>query len=435
MWFEIALELCHTDLSFRDFAEGGAVGGFATCRFCHSQLEMSFVDLGMSPLANSYVPRSQARAMEAFFPLHAYVCTQCWLVQLEVYETSENIFSEYAYFSSFSESWLAHVKAYTDAMTKRLDLNKNALVVEIASNDGYLLQFFQKTGIPVLGVEPAQNVANYAIAKGIPTRVEFFGDAGAKRMVAEGHKADLLVGNNVLAHVPDLNGFVCGLKTLLKPEGIITMEFPHLQQLIEQCQFDTIYHEHLSYFSFCTVERIFAQHGLTIFDVEELPTHGGSLRIYCSHPANNSYPVLESVRVLRQREQALGYEKSDLYTQFAERVRAIKRDLLEFMISAKRAGKSIVGYGAAAKANTLLNYCGISTDMIDYTVDLNPHKRDHLMPGTRIPIYAPDRVAETKPDYLFILPWNIRDEVMKQMAHIQAWGGRFVIPIPSVQVL
>lgn len=405
------------------------------CRFCEAPLSHTFADLGMSPLSNSYVRPEKANAMEPFYPLHAYVCTSCWLVQLQMYETGEHIFSDYAYFSSFSDSWLAHAKAYTEKMRERFGLGTKSLVVEIASNDGYLLQYFKVAGVPVLGVEPAANCAEAAMAKGVPSIVKFFGEKTARELVAEGKQADLLLGNNVLAHVPDLNDFVKGMKIVLKPTGVITMEFPHLQSLVDGCQFDTIYHEHFSYFSFITVEQVFAKHGITLFDVDELPTHGGSLRIYGRHTEDASKPVSDRVVELREREERLGYKGIELYKSFAERVMATKRDILQFMIDAKRQGKTIVGYGAPAKGNTLLNYCGIRTDMISYTVDRSPHKQGNLLPGTRIPIYAPEKIGETKPDYVFILPWNLKDEVMQQMAYIRDWGGKFVIPIPSVTVV
>jgi 2-polyprenyl-3-methyl-5-hydroxy-6-metoxy-1,4-benzoquinol methylase len=405
------------------------------CRFCKSPLERTFADLGMSPLANSYVKPEKVNAMEPFYPLHAYVCSQCWLVQLQMYETSEHIFSDYAYFSSYSDSWLAHAKAYTEKMRERFEFNAKSQIIEIASNDGYLLQYFKQAGIPVLGIEPAGNVAEVAIAAGIPTTVKFFGENTARELVQQGNSADLLLGNNVLAHVPDLNDFVKGMKIALKPTGVITMEFPHLQRLVDECQFDTIYHEHFSYFSFITVEQVFAKHGITLFDVDELPTHGGSLRIYGRHIEDASKPVSDRVVELREREARLGYKGLDLYQSFAEKVMATKRDILQFMIDARRQGKTIVGYGAPAKGNTLLNYCGIRTDMISYTVDRSPYKQGHFLPGTRIPIYAPEKISETKPDYVFILPWNLKDEVMKQMAPIREWGGKFVIPIPSVTVV
>jgi len=405
------------------------------CRFCDAPLTETFADLGMSPLANSYVSLEKANDMEPFYPLHAYVCSKCWLVQLQTYQTGEEIFSDYAYFSSYSDSWLAHAKAYTEKMRARFGLDASSKVVEIASNDGYLLQYFKEAGVPVLGVEPAKNVAEVAIKKGIPSVVKFFGETTAREMVGTGVQADLLLGNNVLAHVPGLNDFVTGMKILLKPKGVITMEFPHLQRLVDDRQFDTIYHEHFSYFSFLTVEQVFAKHGLTLFDVEELQTHGGSLRIYGRHAEDSSKPVGERVVALREREQRLGYAGLDLYKSFAEKVMATKRDILEFMIKAKREGKSIVGYGAPAKGNTLLNYCGIRTDMINYTVDRSPYKQSHLLPGTRIPIHGPERIAETKPDYVVILPWNLKDEIVRQMAHIREWGGKFVVMIPEVKVI
>ena len=405
------------------------------CRFCEAPLSHTFADLGMSPLANSYVAPEKADAMEPFYPLHALVCTKCWLVQLQMYQTGEDIFSDYAYFSSYSDSWLAHAKAYAEKMRARFKLDSSSQVVEIASNDGYLLQYFKEAGVPVLGVEPAKNVAEVAVAKGIPSVVKFFGEATARELVTEGMQADLLLGNNVLAHVPDLNDFVGGMKVLLKPTGVITMEFPHLQRLVDECQFDTIYHEHFSYFSFITVEQVFARHGLTLFDVEELPTHGGSLRIYGRHSQDGSKPVSENVIALREREKQLGYAALDLYNSFADKVMATKRDILEFLIKAKRAGKTIVGYGAPAKGNTLLNYCGIRGDMIAYTVDRSPHKQGHYLPGTRIPIYGPEKIRETRPDYVVILPWNLKDEIIKQMSHIREWGGRFVVFIPEVQVI
>ena len=405
------------------------------CRFCEAPLSHTFADLGMSPLANSYVAPEKADAMEPFYPLHALVCTKCWLVQLQMYQTGEDIFSDYAYFSSYSDSWLAHAKVYAEKMRARFKLDSSSQVVEIASNDGYLLQYFKEAGVPVLGVEPAKNVAEVAVAKGIPSVVKFFGEATARELVTEGMQADLLLGNNVLAHVPDLNDFVGGMKVLLKPTGVITMEFPHLQRLVDECQFDTIYHEHFSYFSFITVEQVFARHGLTLFDVEELPTHGGSLRIYGRHSQDGSKPVSENVIALREREKQLGYAALDLYNSFADKVMATKRDILEFLIKAKRAGKTIVGYGAPAKGNTLLNYCGIRGDMITYTVDRSPHKQGHYLPGTRIPIYGPEKIRETRPDYVVILPWNLKDEIIKQMSHIREWGGRFVVFIPEVQVI
>ena len=404
------------------------------CRFCGTKLEHTFVDLGMSPLCESYLSADQLNQMEPFYPLHVYVCGSCYLVQLQEYVTPEHIFSDYAYFSSYSDSWLAHASKYTDQMAERFGLNGQTLVVEVASNDGYLLQYFVGKQIPVLGIEPAANVASVAVQKGVSTLVKFFGRETARELAASGKQADLLLGNNVLAQVPDLNDFVAGMKILLKPGGVITMEFPHLQRLMEQNQFDTIYHEHFSYFSLTTTERIFAVHGLTLFDVEELPTHGGSLRIYARHADDFSKPVSGRVCELRAREESMGCSKVQTYSSFAEQVKETKRKLLEFLIDAKRSGKKIAGYGAPGKGNTLLNYCAIRTDFLDYTVDRSPHKHGKFLPGTHIPIYAPEHIRETRPDFLLILPWNLKDEIMKQNAFIREWGGKFVVPIPEVKI-
>ena len=406
----------------------------SSCRFCGTKLESTFVDLGMSPLCESYVGADQLNQMEPFYPLHVYVCGNCFLVQLQEYVTPEHIFSDYAYFSSYSDSWLAHARKYTDQMVKRFGLGKDSLVVEVASNDGYLLQYFVEKQVPVLGIEPAANVAAVAVQKHIPTLVKFFGRETARDLAASGQKADLLLGNNVLAQVPDLNDFVAGMKLLLKSDGVITMEFPHLQQLMEQNQFDTIYHEHFSYFSLSTAERIFAAHGLTLFDVEELTTHGGSLRIYARHAEDFSKPVTDRLIELHAREESMGYSRVEIYSRFAEQVERTKRKLLEFLIEAKNEGKKIVGYGAPGKGNTLLNYCAIRTDFLDYTVDRNPYKQGKFLPGTHIPICAPERIRETRPDYVLILPWNLKDEVMNQNAFIREWGGKFVVPIPEVKV-
>jgi hypothetical protein len=406
----------------------------ATCRFCHSDLKHSFVDLGMSPLCESYLAPEELNQMEPFYPLHVQVCDQCFLVQLEAYVSPEHIFTEYAYFSSYADSWLQHAKAYTDLMVERFGLNEQSNVVELASNDGYLLQYFVEKGIPCLGIEPAANVAKVAIDKGIPTLVEFFGVESAQKLAEQGKQADLLLGNNVLAQVPDLNDFVAGMKILLKPKGVITVEFPHLSCLMAENQFDTIYHEHFSYFSLITSEKIFAAHGLTIFDVEEIPTHGGSLRIYARHQEDNSQPISARLIQLRQREEEAGITQMESYANFAEQVKETKRKLLDFLIKAKREGKKVVGYGAPGKGNTLLNYCAIRTDFLDYTVDRNPYKQGKFLPGTHIPIYHPDKIADTKPDYVLILPWNFKDEIIKQMASIRDWGGEFVVPIPEVRV-
>ncbi len=404
------------------------------CRSCGATLEHTFVDLGMSPLANSYIKPEQLGRMEPFYPLHVYVCAKCVLVQLEQFSSPHDIFSDYAYFSSFSDSWLAHAKTYVDMITDRFRLDHNSKVVEIASNDGYLLQNFVARGIPVLGVEPAANVAEVAKKKGINTTVAFFGEKTAVDLCADGWSADLIIGNNVLAHVPDLNDFVEGLKVLLKPTGLITMEFPHLLQLMEQNQFDTIYHEHFSYFSFLAVEQVFARHGIKLFDVEELPTHGGSLRIYGCHEEDSAKPIGSRARELKSREEAAGFGRLDHYLSFGPQVETTKRKLLSFLISARQAGKRVVGYGAPAKGNTLLNYCGVRTDLLDYTVDRSPHKQGHFLPGVHIPIYTPEQIRQTRPDYLLILPWNLREEVMQQMAYIREWGGHFVVPIPEVKI-
>jgi SAM-dependent methyltransferase len=403
-----------------------------TCRLCGNELRHSFADLGASPLANAFLELSELGGPERFYPLHAYVCDECFLVQLPVFESPEEIFGDYVYFSSYSDSWVDHARRYAERAIARFHLRPSSSVIEIASNDGYLLQFFQARGIPVLGVEPAENVAEAARTKGIPTLVKFFGEDTAEELVEDGAAPDLVVANNVLAHVPDLNDFVAGLAVLLAPGGAATLEFPHLLRLIEECEFDTIYHEHFSYFSLGTVEQAFAVHGLEIFDVEELSTHGGSLRIYAR--AAGSEPPSPAVAELKERELDAGLRELDTYTRFEERVREAKRALLEFLISAKREGSAVVAYGAAAKGNTLLNYCGIRSDFIDYVVDRSPHKQGLYLPGTHLRVFAPERVAETKPDYLLILPWNISAEVMEQMAHVREFGCRFVTPIPSVTV-
>jgi SAM-dependent methyltransferase len=405
------------------------------CRFCQAGLKHTFVDLGMSPLCQTHISHEQLNRMEPFYPLHAFVCDDCLLVQLQEYVSPAEMFTEYAYFSSYSDSWVEHARQYAEAMIRRLGLDGRSRVVELASNDGYLLQHFVRARIPVLGVEPAANVAKVAVQQGIPTLVRFFGRDVAREIAEKGARADLLLGNNVLAHVPRLNDFVAGMKILLKPEGVITMEFPHLQRLMECNQFDTIYHEHFSYFSFFTAEKVFAAHGLTLFDVEELTTHGGSLRIYARHAENGALPVAAAVDALRRRELDSGVTRLETYASFAEHVRETKRGLLEFLIRAKRAGKRLAGYGAPGKGNTLLNYCGIRTDFLDYTVDRSPYKQGKFTPGTRIPIFHPDKIAQTRPDYVFILPWNLKDEVMRQMAHVRDWGGKFVVPIPTLSVL
>jgi 2-polyprenyl-3-methyl-5-hydroxy-6-metoxy-1,4-benzoquinol methylase len=388
----------------------------------------------MSPLCESYLNRDRLNQMEPFYPLHVYVCGECFLVQLKAYVSAEDIFSDYAYFSSYSDSWVEHARIYTEQMVQRFGLGPEHHVVELASNDGYLLQHFVAKGIPVLGVEPAANVAEVAVRKGVPTLVKFFGENTARELAAEGRNADLLLGNNVLAQVPDLNDFVKGMKILLKPQGVITVEFPHLMRLMEENQFDTIYHEHFSYFSFTTTVKIFAAHGLTVFDVEELSTHGDSLRVYARHAEDILKPVSERVREILSQEANAGFNALECYASFDEQVKETKRKLLTFLIKAKREGKSIAGYGAPGKGNTLLNYCGIRSDFLDYTVDRSPHKQGKFLPGTHIPICHPDKIKETKPDFVLILPWNLKTEIIEQVAYIRSWGGRFAVPIPEVRV-
>lgn len=405
------------------------------CRFCSSPLSLSFADLGMSPLSNAYLKPGQLGKMEPFYPLHAWVCESCFLVQLEEFESPENIFRDYAYFSSFSDSWLEHARQFTDQVVNRFALGASSFVAEIASNDGYLLQYFVRRGVPVLGIEPAANVAAEAERKGVPTLVKFFGTRTALDLKTAGKQVDLLIGNNVLAHVPALNDFVAGMEIMLKPGGVISMEFPHLLRLMEENQFDTIYHEHFSYFSFLVAERVFAKHRLTIFDVEEIATHGGSLRIFAKRASNSDLPVSERVFALRAREQAAGLDNAGTYRAFAEKVKATKRSLLRFLIEAHESGKRVAGYGAPAKGNTLLNYCGVRTDLLEYTVDRSPHKQGCFLPGTHIPVHSPEKILETRPDYVLILPWNLKDEIVGQMADVRSWGGRFVVPIPQVKVL
>ena len=405
------------------------------CRFCNTPLEQVFIDLGLSPLANSYLKNEDEKSEEQFYPLRVYVCSECFLVQLEEWETPENIFGDYAYFSSYSESWLQHAKTYVGRVVERFGIGPHSRVVEIASNDGYLLQYFAEEEIPVLGIEPAQNVAAVARAKGIPTRVDFFGERTARSLRREGLRANLLIGNNVLAHVPNLNDFVKGMSILLDDRGVITMEFPHLMRLFDECQIDTIYHEHFSYFSFITVEKIFAAHGLRLFDVEELPTHGGSLRIYAQHSNKGWHPISRRVDDLRTREIAAGFADLDHYFAFEERALRTKHKLIEFLENAKREGKRVVGYGAPAKGNTLLNYCGIRPELIEYTVDRNPHKQGCLLPGTHIPIYEPERISVTKPDYILILPWNLKREIVSQLSFARSWGAQFVVPIPEPRLV
>jgi SAM-dependent methyltransferase len=405
------------------------------CRFCGEPLRRTVVDLGMSPLCESYIEAARLDEMEPFYPLHVRICEGCFLVQLRAYVAPEQIFTEYAYFSSYSSSWIQHARQYADMIIERLRIGPELLVVELGSNDGYLLEGFVERGIPALGIEPAGNVAKVATERGVPTLVAFFGADTARRLVVEGRRADLLVANNVLAQVPDLNDFVAGIKLLLAPGGVATIEVPHLMRLLEGNQFDTIYHEHYSYFSLGTIQRIFSAHGMTIFDVEELPTHGGSVRIYARHAGPNGRAAGARVVELTEREDAAGLSTMEPYTSFAARVEQTKRRLLEVLISIKSNGKSIAGYGAPGKGNTLLNYCGIRTDLVDYTVDRNPYKQGRFLPGTRIPIFALDKIAESRPDFILILPWNLKDEIIEQLAFVRGWGARFIVPIPEVTVL
>ncbi len=406
-----------------------------SCRFCGAALERTFIDLGMSPLCETYPSVAQLNAGEMYYPLHVFICQECWLVQLEEYETPENIFTEYAYFASYSDSWLRHCEEYCDKMQARFGLGKQSFVVEVASNDGYLLQYFVKRGVPVLGIEPAANVAKAAVEKGVPTLVRFFGEQTARELLADGTAADLIAGNNVLAQVPDLNDFVEGLQLLLKPDGVLTLEFPHLLRLIELNEFDTIYHEHFSYFSLISTIKILKAHGLRIFDVEELKSHGGSLRIFaCREPSGAHQPTANVQKVLDDEVRA-GLDKIEGYEKFAVQVRDTKFALVEFLINAARDGKRVAGYGAPGKSATLLHYCGIGKDLIEFTVDRSLYKQGRYLPGTRIPIFHPDRIREAKPDYVLILPWNLKNEIVNQLEFIREWGGKFVVPIPTVTVL
>ncbi|MEE3851312.1 class I SAM-dependent methyltransferase [Gordonia sp. LSe1-13] len=404
------------------------------CRSCWTELTETFCDLGLSPMANSYVAPENTDRGEIFYPLHAYVCSECLLVQLGEFETPEEIFSDYAYFSSYSSSWLEHARTYVEQVTRRFDIDSSTRVMEIASNDGYLLQYFARNDVPVLGIEPAANVAEVARANGIDTLVEFFGTKLAEKLVDEGRQADHLIGNNVLAHVPDLNDFVAGMKLLLAPDGRITMEFPHLLQLIAHSQFDTIYHEHFSYFSLHSVTQVFARHGLRLFDVDEVSTHGGSLRIYACHDDSDRYAPSEHLEALARRESESGLDQLDGYRGFARSVERTKRELLSFLISARERNERVMAYGAPAKGNTLLNYCGVGRDLIDCTVDRNPHKQGRYLPGTRLPIEDPAFIATAKPDYVLILPWNLRDEIVEDLAFIREWGGQFVTPVPHLEI-
>ncbi|MGE3065298.1 MAG: methyltransferase domain-containing protein [Hyphomicrobiaceae bacterium] len=406
----------------------------AHCRICNTPLTHTFSDLGMHPLCESFLPADQLNQMEPFYPLHALTCDKCFLVQLEAYVSPDHIFTEYAYFSSYSTSWVEHARVYCHAIKERLGLGPSSLVVELASNDGYLLQHFLPLGVPVLGIEPAANVAEAARKRNVPTLVEFFGTALAERLVKEGKQADLIAGNNVLAQVPDLNDFVAGMAILVKPEGVITLEFPHLERLMAENQFDTIYHEHFSYFSAVTIDFLARRHGLKLIDVEQLRTHGGSLRVYLAR-ATSRREVSPRVTALIEHEKAAGFLDIDTYARFDEQVKRTKRSLLAFLIKAKDEGKRICGYGAPGKGNTLLNYCGIGPDFLDFTVDRNPYKHGRFTPGMHVPILPVEAIDEAKPDYLFILPWNLKDEIVAQMRHIGDWGGKFIVPIPEVHVV
>ncbi len=406
----------------------------AECRFCHGPLA-EFVNLGMSPLCESFLTKDQLNSAEPFYPLVAYICRDCLLVQLQEYVAPENIFSEYAYFSGYSDAWLDHARRYVETMTAGLGLGPTSRVIEIGSNDGYLLQYFVEAGIPVLGIDPAANIAVAAEARGVPTLVKFFGRETARELAAAGIQGDLVLGNNVFAQVTDPSSFVEGIHTLLKPTGVCTIEFPHLLKTMDGNQFDQIYHEHFSYFSALTAEKIFAAHGMRIFDIEELWTHGGSLRIFACHAGDETHPTSAAALAVMRREIDAGLDRLETYANFGEQVRTTKRKLLSFLIEAKNGGKSIVGYGAPGKGNTLLNYCGVRTDFLDYTVDRNPHKQGKYLPGTHIPIFSPEKIAETKPDYVLILPWNLREEIMAQLTYIRSWGGKFVVPIPDVSIL
>ena len=403
------------------------------CRFCGAALELVVVDLGMSPLCESFLTAEQSRHMEPFFPLRTFACEQCYLVQLEAFVAPEEIFTEYAYFSAYSTAWVEHAREYVEKIRERLALSSDDLVVELASNDGYLLQHFVGTGIPILGIDPAANVAKVAEERGVPTLVAFFGRETAQRLVDEGKQASLIAGNNVLAQVPDLNDFVAGVKVLLRENGTATFEFPHLLRLLDGLQYDTIYHEHFSYFSFTTISEIFRAHGLSLYDVEELWTHGGSLRVYAQHDGG-PHEATAAVSELFAREEAEGLLTSERYARFADDVKESKRALLELLIGLRREGKQVVGYGAPGKGNTLLNYCGIRTDLLDYTVDRNPYKHGRFTPGTHIPIFPPEKIAETRPDYVLVLPWNLIDEIAAQLGYVSEWGGRLIVPIPVASV-
>ena len=405
------------------------------CRFCKNELTHEFVDLGFSPPSNSFLTKEQLNSPETFYPLKIMLCEKCFLVQIDEFAKHDNIFNaDYVYFSSFSTSWLTHAKAYTQMMIKRFGFNENSQVIEIASNDGYLLQYFKEQGVPVLGIEPAVNTAVVAKEKGIESVVDFFGVRLANSLVAKGTKADLLLGNNVLAHVPDINDFVRGLKILLKENGVITFEFPHLLQLIDKNQFDTIYHEHFSYFSFYTTQKIFEKHGLQLFDVEEIPTHGGSIRIFAKHKEDNSKTVSDNVDRMLQKEKAFGLNELAIYQTFQKKAEKVKNDFTQFLLHAKQDGKKVAGYGAAAKGNTLLNFAGIKRDLLQFIVDASPHKQNKFLPGVHIPVYDEEKIKMEKPDYVVILPWNLKEEIYDQLTYIKEWGGKFVLAVPELEI-
>ncbi len=406
------------------------------CRFCKKELTDIFIDLENSPASNSFLTAEELNEPEVFYPLKVYTCSNCFLVQVDEYKKSDTIFNnDYVYFSSYSKSWLAHVKNYTDLMIARFGFNTQSNVIEIASNDGYLLQYFKEKQVPVLGIEPTANTAKVAEEKGIPSVIDFFGVRLATKLAAENKKADLLLGNNVLAHVPDIVDFVAGMKIILKETGVITMEFPHLVQLIDNSQFDTIYHEHFSYLSFHTVKQIFESQSLQLFDVEEIPTHGGSLRIYAKHADDDSHPVSENVAILLKKEMDKGITSSVYYKNFQQKALKIKLDITDFIIQQKRKGKRVAAYGAAAKGNTLLNYCGIKKDMVDFVVDANPHKQNKFLPASHIPVVNEEYLKKEKPDFVIILPWNLKEEIAGQLEYIKEWGGRFVVPVPALEII
>ena len=428
-------KLLHTEPESQQPSPDGGIESVRTCRFCAAPLIESFVDLGTMPPANYYLWPGELGVAELFYPLHSYVCGDCHLVQIEKVQTPEQLFSYYAYFSSYSASWVEHARRFSEQARDRFGLGPDSLVVEVASNDGYLLRHFKRAGIPVFGVEPAANVAAVAKDAGIETAVRFFGRRTAQDLVHDGRAADLLVGNNVLAHVPDLNGFVAALAVAVKPEGVISLEFPHLIGLMEQVQFDTIYHEHYSYFSLLALEPVFARHGLRVFDVESLATHGGSLRLTVCRGDSAGHGETAGLAALRAAERDAGLHDLAGYLGFAKRVAAVKQSLLGFLEGARGEGKTVAAYGAAAKGNTLLNYCGVGADSIEYVVDASPHKQGRYLPGSRLPIYGPEKLAETRPDYVLILPWNLKEEICRSMAVIRQWGGQFIVPIPVAEVI